>query len=76
MLEGVKIIGKRLKQGKREYWGGYNANLNRVVSEEFTKWFRGEGTRRVEEIMEIYEEVQVKGIVLLGVFEWRNAPCT
>lgn len=65
----VKITEKRLKQGKREYWGGWDANLNRVVSEEFTKWFWGEGTKRVEEIMETSEEVQVEGRVLLDTFE-------
>lgn len=71
----VKIIEKRLKQGKRKYWGGWNANLNRVVSEEFTKWFWGEGTKRIEENMEIYEEVQVEERVLLGALKWRHASC-
>lgn len=71
----VKIIEKRLKQSKREYWDGWDANLNRVVSEELTKWFWGEGTKRIEEIMEIYEEVQVEERVLLGALKWRPASC-
>lgn len=43
------------------------------MSKEFTKWFWGERKKRVEEIMEKHEEVQVEERVLLGALEWRHA---